>query len=98
MADGPAHARHQKAHFWQRVVKDFRRNKDIYLMLLPVLIYYVIFHYGPMYGAQIAFRDFIPTKGIWGSEWIGLENFPIFLTAFNSRGWCATHWPSICWM
>jgi putative aldouronate transport system permease protein len=64
--------------YWQRLAKDFRRNKTIYLMLLPVVAYYLIFLYGPMYGAQIAFRDFIPTKGIWGSEWIGWENFANF--------------------
>lgn len=64
--------------YFQRLAKDLRRNKHIYLMLLPVVLYYLIFHYGPMYGAQIAFRDFIPTKGIWGSEWIGWENFENF--------------------
>ena len=67
-----------KETFGQRVVKDFKRNKYIYLMLVPVIAYYVIFHYVPMYGAQIAFRDFIPAKGILGSEWIGLENFTDF--------------------
>lgn len=67
-----------KPTFWQRVVKDFRRNKGIYLMLLPVLLYYAIFHYGPMYGAQIAFRDFTPVRGITGSTWVGLENFKEF--------------------
>ncbi len=65
-----------KTGFWNRVVKDFKRNKYIYLMLLPVVAYYVVFHYVPMYGAQIAFRDFIPALGITGSEWIGLENYP----------------------
>jgi putative aldouronate transport system permease protein len=67
-----------KLTFWQRVVKDFRRNKGIYLMMLPVLLYYVVFHYGPMYGAQIAFRDFTPVRGITGSTWVGLENFQEF--------------------
>jgi len=64
--------------FYQRLVKDWQRNQGIYWMLLPVILYYLIFQYGPMYGAQIAFRDFIPTKGIWGSEWIGWENFQNF--------------------
>ncbi|HEU5103748.1 MAG TPA: ABC transporter permease subunit [Roseiflexaceae bacterium] len=68
----------QRIGFWQAVVKDFRRNKYIYLMLLPVLAYYIIFHYIPMYGAQIAFRDFVPARGIWGSEWIGFEHFEDF--------------------
>ena len=67
-----------RAGFWQIIVKDFRRNKYIYLMLLPVVAYYVIFHYVPMYGSQIAFKDFVPARGIWGSEWIGFENFQDF--------------------
>jgi len=57
------------------------RNRAIYLMLLPVLAYYLIFHYGPMYGAVIAFQDFNPLRGILGSKWVGLENFTDF---FNS--------------
>jgi putative aldouronate transport system permease protein len=67
--------------FRQRLFKDFARNKYIYLMLLPVVLYYLIFHYGPMYGALMAFQDYTPTKGIWGSTWIGFENFTTF---FNS--------------
>lgn len=67
-----------KISFSHRVIKDFKRNKGIYLMLLPVLIYYAVFHYGPMYGAQIAFRDFNPSRGITGSQWIGMENFQEF--------------------
>jgi len=71
---------------WATVVKDFRRNKYIYLMLLPVLIYYVVFDYIPMYGAQIAFRDFIPTRGVWGSPWVGFENFrDFFQSIYFSR-------------
>lgn len=65
----------------QRIVKDFIRNRYIYLMLVPVVAYYLVFHYGPMYGALIAFQDYSVTKGIWGSRWIGFENFTTF---FNS--------------
>jgi putative aldouronate transport system permease protein len=61
-----------------RIASDFRRNRMLYLMLLPVLAYYLIFHYGPMYGAIIAFKDFIPSRGIWGSPWIGFEHFSDF--------------------
>lgn len=63
---------------WTALAKDLRRNKYIYMMLLPVLAYYIIFDYVPMYGAQIAFRDYIPARGVWGSEWIGFENFRDF--------------------
>ena len=47
-------------------------------MLAPVVLYYLVFHYVPMYGAQIAFKDYIPARGIWGSPWIGFEHFQDF--------------------
>ncbi|MDO4327078.1 MAG: ABC transporter permease subunit [bacterium] len=64
--------------FSVRVKKDFRRNWSLYVLVLPVLIFYIIFHYKPMYGAIIAFKDFIPAKGIMGSEWVGMYNFERF--------------------
>jgi putative aldouronate transport system permease protein len=59
---------------------DIKKYRQIYLMLLPVLLYYVLFHYGPMYGAIIAFKNFSPGLGIWGSPWIGLDNFKRFVS------------------
>lgn len=47
-------------------------------MAIPMLVYYLIFHYGPMYGALIAFKDFNPMKGILGSPWAGLVHFQSF--------------------
>jgi putative aldouronate transport system permease protein len=49
--------------------KDYSRNKYVYLMLIPVIIYFVLFHYIPMYGAQIAFKDYRVTLGIAKSPW-----------------------------
>lgn len=60
------------------IVRDFLRNKYIYLMALPMLAYYIIFHYGPMYGAVIAFKNFSPMKGIMGSPWAGFVHFQSF--------------------
>jgi putative aldouronate transport system permease protein len=60
------------------IVRDFRRNKAVYLMALAVIAYYIVFHYIPMYGAIIAFKDYMPSRGIWGSPWVGLENFVEF--------------------
>lgn len=65
----------------QRIKKDLIRNYPLYLMFLPVLIYYIVLHYGPMYGALMAFQDFKPQKGIWGSEWVGFEHFINFMTS-----------------
>lgn len=55
----------------------------LYLMLSPALILTLIFKYGPMYGAIIAFKDFSPLRGILGSEWVGLYNFEKFLSSPN---------------
>jgi len=67
---------------WEIIRKDVARNKYIYLMLLPVVAYYVIFHYVPLYGAQIAFRNFSPSKGIWGSKWVGFKYFEQFFDSY----------------
>jgi putative aldouronate transport system permease protein len=53
-------------------------NYQLYLFLLPTLAYFLIFHYIPMYGVTIAFKDFSPYKGILGSEWIGFDHFERF--------------------
>ena len=45
---------------------------------MPVLAYYLIFHYAPIYGLVLAFKDYLPSRGIFGSEWVGLENFRRF--------------------
>ncbi|MCI9541646.1 MAG: sugar ABC transporter permease [Lachnospiraceae bacterium] len=56
------------------------RNKELYLLVLPVIIYYLIFHYKPMYGLIIAFQDYSPRRGISGSEWVGFQHFTDFFT------------------
>lgn len=57
---------------------DLKRHWSIYVMAIPVIAYYLIFHYGPMYGLQIAFKDFSPAKGILGSPWVGFKHFESF--------------------
>lgn len=51
-------------------------------MLLPVILYFLIFNYWPMYGVLIAFKDYMPFKGFNGSPWIGFEMFDRFLTSY----------------
>lgn len=70
-----------KESFGVRVKKDFVRNRSLYLLVLPVILFYIMFHYKPMYGAIIAFQDYNPRKGIMGSDWVGLDQFIRF---FNS--------------
>lgn len=62
------------------IVPDFQRNKLLYLMALPIVGYYIVFFYWPMLGAVIAFQNFSPMKGIWGSEWVGLDHFYDFVS------------------
>ena len=68
------------------IVKEYMRCKYLFLLLMPVLLWYMIFNYAPLYGIQIAFKDFIITKGIWGSPWIGLGQFIYMFTASPDFG------------
>ena len=71
----------QKIGLATRMRKDFILNKYAYLMILPVIAFYLVFAYLPMYGAVIAFKDFSPSKGILGSEWVGFKHFYDFFTS-----------------
>ena len=62
-----------------------RRDAGLYLLLLPAVLYALIFLYAPMGGVLIAFKDYSPTKGIFGSPWAGLKYFQRFLTAYNFK-------------
>lgn len=65
-----------------KIVRNFKKYKYVYIMAIPVIIYYAIFMYWPMYGAQIAFKQYSPGKGILGSPWIGFSNFTKFFRSF----------------
>lgn len=67
----------------QHFRKQFRRDWQLHLLLLLPVIYVLIFYYWPMYGVQIAFRDYSPRAGVAGSEWVGLKWFQKFLTNYN---------------
>ena len=69
-----------KLSFSYRFKADMRRNCALYLLMIPVLVYYIIFCYKPMYGAIIAFKEFNPSDGIFGSPWVGFYQFKRFFT------------------
>ncbi|WP_438446107.1 ABC transporter permease [Gorillibacterium sp. sgz5001074] len=75
-----------RSAFWKRVI----RNRSIYFMILPGLIYFIIFKYIPMLGLAISFQDYLPFKGVTGSEWVGFKHFerlfsdPEFWTIFKN--------------
>ncbi|MBO0991918.1 ABC transporter permease [Bacillus sp. SD088] len=67
-----------KKKLWKQILK----RHQLYLMLLLPMAWYVIFTYGPMYGLQIAFKEYLPMNGFWGSEWIGFEHFKRFFSSY----------------
>lgn len=70
----------RRGTLWERIVRELKRNKYVYIMIIPIVAYYGVFCYAPMYGAQIAFKRFDISKGITGSEWVGFKYFADFIT------------------
>ncbi|MDQ1913219.1 sugar ABC transporter permease [Paenibacillus sp. GD4] len=60
------------------VLGRLRKDKWLYLLLLPGLLYFIIFKYVPMWGVLLAFKNYQPFLGFWKSEWVGLEHFRVF--------------------
>lgn len=63
---------------------DLRKYSDAYILVIPVIIFYLLFCYKPMYGILIAFKDFSPAAGIWGSDWTSGHGFQHFIDFFQS--------------
>lgn len=61
--------------------KKILQNYDLYLLIIPCLVFYIIFMYAPMYGVQLAFKNFKAGLGIAGSPWVGLAHFQRFFTS-----------------
>ena len=71
-------AKSQNAQGYQKKVslkRDLKKNGVIYLMFLPLVVYYIIFNYVPMVGVLMAFEDYKVNKGLFGSRWVGWANF-----------------------
>lgn len=73
-----------------RFLAYMRKYWFVYMLVLPGLIFMIVFDYGPMYGIQLAFKDYSPNLGVWGSPWAGLSHFkemlvdPNFIRAFKN--------------
>jgi putative aldouronate transport system permease protein len=59
----------------QRLRARLWRERYIYLLLLPGVLYFLVFRYVPMFGTVLAFKDYSPFLGVWDSPWVGLEHF-----------------------
>lgn len=65
------------------LLSNMKKEYQLYLFVLPAIIFFIIFHYVPMYGIQIAFKKYVEVKGILGSEWVGLANFERFFSSYQ---------------
>ena len=74
----PSPRKRQKGAF----TRNFKKNYQYYLLLLPAVIWYAIFCYGPMYGVQIAFRNYNGALGMLGSPWVGLKHLVSFFESY----------------
>jgi len=66
--------------FGRRLKRDMRMNWSVYLLFVPILVYFIVFSYLPMFGIVMAFQDFKPTLGFFKSEFVGFANFIKFFT------------------
>ena len=73
--------------------KDFQKNWPLYLMFLPLFLYFVVFNYIPMGGILMAFEKYSVSKGIFGSEWVGMKNF---VTLFTGDGFLIALRNTVC--
>ena len=69
----------KQAPLHKRLAENIRNHPLLYVLALPVVAYYLIFNYYPRYGVLMAFQDFKPALGIWGSKWVGLKHFEKFI-------------------
>lgn len=64
-------------------MRSFKRNWILYVMLILPVVYLILFHYAPMFGLQVAFRDYRAKDGISGSEWVGFQHFQDFFSNYK---------------
>lgn len=79
----PSNRLDKKPGLLQQLWKDIKKNYILYLMVAPVVVFFIIFHYWPLYGIQIAFKNYVPKLGFWDSPWVGLDHFKRFFSAYN---------------
>ncbi len=67
---------------FKKLLRTMWRQRWLYFLMAPTLIYFAIFKYGPLWNAQIAFKDFKPLLGVMGSPWVGFKHFETFVNSF----------------
>ena len=71
----------EKTPYLQRLKKDLVKNRTLYLIVALPVLYYIIFHYIPMYGLIISFKNYVPSMGIKDSMWVGFKHFKDFFSS-----------------
>ncbi|MGC5773970.1 ABC transporter permease [Paenibacillus pabuli] len=79
MQSKPQKEAHRPPRRKSRLIQTWNRNKALWLLFLPCLLYYLIFRYAPMFGLVITFKDYNLFKGIWASDWVGFKYYRMFL-------------------
>jgi len=64
--------------YWMHLRSEVKRDRWLYLLLIPGFIYFIVFKYLPMFGIVIAFENYVPYSGVLGSQWVGLKWFEYF--------------------
>lgn len=80
MGNGKAVVKSRQESFLKKLWKNMKTHPLLYVMILPAVIYFLVYHYAPMYGVIISLFDYVPTKGILGSDFVGLKHFKAFLS------------------
>lgn len=80
MGNGKVIVKSRKESFPKKLWKNIKTHPLLYVMILPAVIYFLVYHYYPMYGMIISLFDYVPTKGITGSDFVGLKHFKAFLS------------------
>ena len=68
-----------------RIARQLKQNWVLYLMMIPVLAYFIVYCYTPMYGVTLAFKKWNAKLGIMGSPWVGLKHFKRFFSSYNFK-------------
>ncbi|WP_169082987.1 ABC transporter permease [Paenibacillus sp. PL91] len=74
-SEKPLHSRFEAA--WKHI----KRDKQLLILFIPCIVFYLLFRYGPLYGLILAFKDYSVFSGVWGSDWVGLKHFIKFFTS-----------------
>src|SRR5690606_18141259 len=75
------HAAGRNGRYGARTLTRIVKHKHLYLMLIPCILFFIVFKYVPMFGALMAFKDYSPIKGFAGSPWAGFKHFENFFTS-----------------